>query len=74
MPGKAPPESANTKITKSPRNEKPRERISSNLIDLETTIEHDYINEAKLDEFEDKVFAEPSSTNICKLLSMSLLL
>lgn len=42
MPGKTPPELSNAikPMYKSPKNEKPRERISSNLIDLDTPIEH----------------------------------
>lgn len=33
--------------------EKPRERISSNLIDLDTPIEHEYVNESKTSEVDD---------------------
>lgn len=63
MPGKLPPEHSNTKPpNKSPAAEKPRERVSSNLIDLDTPIEHDYVNETKSNEEDDAVFAESFSS------------
>lgn len=59
MPGKVPPELMNTKLAnKSPNAEKPRKRISSNLIDLDTPIDHQYVNEKDHDEsvvFEDLI-------------------
>lgn len=60
LPGKVPPDViTNTKISKSPKVEKRRERISSNLIDLDTPI-HEYVNEKVM---EDDLFA-PSSKEI----------
>lgn len=62
MPGKLPPEPIYTKAaTKSPKAEKRRERISSNLIDLDTPIltnDHEYVNENIKDDFDDDLFSE----------------
>jgi SHC-transforming protein 1 len=46
LPGKIPPDLVNLKIEKSPKSDKKRERLSSNLIDLESPpIDHNYVNE-----------------------------
>jgi SHC-transforming protein 1 len=46
LPGKVPPDLVNLKIEKSPKGERKRERLSSNLIDLDTPpIDHNYVNE-----------------------------
>lgn len=62
MPGKFPPELLNTKQgSKSPKPQKNRERISSNLIDLDTPIDHEYVNESNQEEtdvFEDMMTSE----------------
>jgi len=60
LPGKVPPEIFSSKpFNKPPATEKPRERISSNLIDLDTPIEHDYVNESKSSEVDDdQVFTD----------------
>lgn len=67
LPGKIPPDLTTTSLSrvasKSPKAEKPRERISSNLIDLDTPMEahHDYVNEGKKDDsdfFEDLFSSE----------------
>ena len=43
----------NKPLNKPPGTEKPRERISSNLIDLDTPIDHEYVNESKISEVDD---------------------
>lgn len=63
LPGKIPPDViTSTKSSKSPKMEKRRERISSNLIDLNTPIEkhHEYINEKAI---EDDLFEEAAKNS-----------
>lgn len=49
MPGKVPPDLVNLKIEISPKTERKRERLSSNLIDLATPpIDHNYVNDANV--------------------------
>lgn len=66
MPAKSPPEppSLNTKAAnKSPSSEKRRERLSSNLIDLDTPIEtsHEYVNETNFED-DDKMIPDLTAT------------
>lgn len=64
MPQKIPPEISNTKTNKSPIfEEKRRERISSNLIDLDTPMDHNYVNE-KGNDSDDDLFAELTSSGL----------
>lgn len=64
LPGKTPPELSNTKTSKSPKPEKIRERISSNLIDLDTPMDHNYVNEKKEEESDDELFGEIASSKL----------
>lgn len=63
LPGKAPPEQpTSTKLAnKSPKTEKKRERLSSNLIDLDSPIEHDYMNEKTEKSFADLTTIDKSN-------------
>jgi hypothetical protein len=64
LPGKIPPELSNTKTSKSPKTEKRRERISSNLIDLDTPMDHhNYVNDQKgEDSDDDALFGDVASS------------
>lgn len=68
LPGKVPPEIFSSKpFNKPPTTEKPRERISSNLIDLDTPIEHDYVNESKSSEVDDDQVFGDNTQSECQL-------
>lgn len=59
LPGKIPPELSNTK---SPKAEKRRERVSSNLIDLETPL--DYVNDKQAEDSDDDLFGDAASSEL----------
>lgn len=70
LPGKSPPEpSSTTTASKSPKAEHHRERLSSNLIDLDSPIEHEYVNEKRKSEVSDKFFADLTTIDKSKKFS-----